>query len=319
MTRPKISVIGAGNVGASVAQQILAQQLGDVVLLDIAGGVAQGKAMDLNHSAPVLGYTGRVLGTSRFEDTVNSKVVVITSGSPRKPGMSRDELLKINFEIVQSVAHHASAASPDAVLIVVTNPLDVMAYTALKVSKFPASRVLGMAGVLDSARFRWWIAEALGVSPRQVEAMVLGGHGDEMVPCLGLTQVAGIPVTELLPADLLGSIIERTRNGGGEIVKLLQTGSAYYAPAASAVRMVSAVMRDEKAILPCSAWLTGEYGFSGLMLGVPVLVGRDGAEKVVEVPLAEPEHRALARSAESVRVLCAQVDGWLGGNASSRS
>ncbi len=311
MPRSKITVIGAGNVGASLAQQILAQRLGDVVLLDIDGDLAQGKALDLNQSAPVLGYSGCVLGTSDYQDTAGSEIIIITSGSPRKPGMSRDDLLKINFGIVRAVATKAAAVSPEAVVIVVTNPLDAMTYTALKVTGFPKHRVAGMAGVLDSSRFRHFIAEELKVSSQAVEALVLGGHGDEMVPCLPLTRVAGEMVVNLLPPDKLEEIITRTRYGGGEIVKLLRSGSAYYAPAASAARMVAAVVRDEKAVMPCAAWLSGEYGYKDVFLGVPVVLGRRGVERIVEIKLDQKDEQALRRSAEAVRELCHQIDGWL--------
>jgi len=311
MANAKITVIGAGNVGASVAQQILTQKLGDVVMVDIAEGVARGKALDLNQSGPVLGYTGRAWGASSYEDTVNSDVIVVTSGLPRKPGMSRDDLLKMNFQIVHDVVGHAASASPEAVIIVVTNPLDAMAYTAWKVSGFPKNRVLGMAGVLDTARFRWFIAEALQVSPLTVDAMVLGGHGDEMVPCLPLARVGGVALSELLPADQVAALVARTRQGGGEIVKLLQTGSAFYAPAASAVRMVSSILRDEKALLPCAVLLEGEYGYRDIMLGVPAILGRNGCERVVEVALDTEDKAALAKSADSVQGLCRQIDAYL--------
>jgi malate dehydrogenase len=311
MARNKVTVIGAGNVGASVAQQVLAQHLGDVILVDIAEGVAKGKALDMNQSAPILGYQGKVIGTGNYEDTIDSDVIVVTSGSPRKPGMSRDDLLKINFEIVHTVVGHAASASPDAVIIVVTNPLDAMTYTALKTSHFEKSRVIGMAGILDTARYRTFLAEALNVSIHVIDAMVLGGHGDEMVPCVPLTRVAGAPVTELLPQAELDHIIQRTRWGGGEVVKLLQTGSAYYAPAASAVRMISAVLHDEKAILPCATLLTGAYGFSDLVLGVPVVIGRSGVEKIMTLELSEEDKKALAQSANAVAALCRKVDVWL--------
>ena len=311
MPQSKITIIGAGNVGASLAQQILAQRLGDVVLLDIDGDLARGKAFDLNQSGPVLGYSGCVLGTSDYPDTAGSEIIVITSGSPRKPGMSRDDLLKINFEIIRTVTNKAVAVSPEAMIIVVTNPLDAMTYTALKVSGFPKHRVAGMAGMLDSSRLRYFIAEELKVSAQAVEAMVLGGHGDEMVPCLPLTRMAGVPVAKLLSSEKLEKIITRTRHGGGEIVKLLRSGSAYYAPAASAAGMVAAVLRDEKAVMPCAAWLMGEYGHKDVFLGVPVILGRRGVERIVEIELEQKDEQALRRSAEAVRELCHQIDGWL--------
>jgi malate dehydrogenase len=310
MPFPKITVIGAGNVGATLAQRLVEQVLGNVVLVDIAEGVARGKALDLNQSAPVVGYSARVTGTASYEETAGSDVIVITSGSPRKPGMSRDDLLKINYEIVRAVAQRASQLSPQAVMIVVTNPLDAMVHVARRASGFPPHRVLGMAGVLDSARFRTFLAEALNVSPLVVEATVLGGHGDDMVPCVPLARAAGIPVASLLPAGVLDAIIQRTRQGGAEIVKLLQTGSAYYAPAASAARMVAAVLRDEKAVLPCAVWLEGAYGYAAQVLGVPVVVGKQGAEKILEIDLSAEDRDALKKSAEAVRALCAQIDAW---------
>ena len=313
MALPKLTVIGAGNVGATLAQRLVEQNLGDVVLVDIVEGAAKGKALDLNQSAPVLGYAGRVTGTTDYAETAGSEIVFITSGSPRKPGMSRDDLLKVNFNIVRSVAGQVSRRSPNAILIVVTNPLDAMVHTALKVSGFPRERVLGMAGVLDSARFRAFLAEALRVSPAVIEAMVLGGHGDEMVPCSSFTRVAGAPVTELLPPDQLEAIITRTRQGGAEIVKWLQTGSAFYAPSAAAARMAASILRDERALLPCAVQLQGEYGHHNQVLGVPVVLGRHGAEKVVECQLTEAEKTGLARSAQAVQSLCAQIDGWMAG------
>lgn len=311
MKQAKITVIGAGNVGASVAQQLLAQQLGHVVMLDIAAGVAEGKALDLNQSGPVLGYTGTVVGTDDYQASAGSDIIVVTSGSPRKPGMSRDDLLKVNYEIVNSVVAQAVKVSPDAIIIVVTNPLDAMAYTAFKTSGFSRERVIGMAGILDSARYRYFLAEALNVSPHVVEATVLGGHGDEMVPCLPLTRVAGIAVTELLPKDQLDVIINRTRTGGGEIVKLLKTGSAFYAPAASAVRMVSSILKDERALLPCAALLHGEYGYQNIFLGVPVILGKNGIEKIVEIDLSDEDQALLKRSAGVVDGLCRQIDGYM--------
>lgn len=307
----KITVIGAGHVGASVAQQVLAQQLGDVVLVDIAEELAQGKALDLNQAGSVLGFTGQAVGTAKFEYTIDSDIIIVTAGSPRKPGMSRDDLLKINFDIVHTVVGHAVSASPEAIILVVTNPLDAMTYAAWRTSGFPAQRVIGMAGVLDSARFRLFLAEALGVSVHMVEAMVLGGHGDDMVPCLPLTRVGGAAVTDQLPAEDLARIIERTRTGGGEIVKLLKTGSAYYAPAASVVRMAAAILRDEKAVLPCAAWLQGEYGQRDLFLGVPVVLGREGVIRIMEFGLSAEDQSALQRSAEAVRAFNRQVDALL--------
>jgi len=311
MPLPKLTVVGAGNVGATLAQRLVEQNLGDVVLVDIVEGAAKGKALDLNQSAPVVGYTGRVTGTTNYAETAGSDVILITSGSPRKPGMSRDDLLKVNFNIVRSVVEQAVRYSPNAILIIVTNPLDAMVHTALKVSGFPRERVLGMAGVLDSARFRTFLAEALQMSPAVIEALVLGGHGDEMVPCLSFTRAAGAPVTELLPKEQLDAIVARTRQGGAEIVKWLQTGSAFYAPSASAARMAAAILRDEKVLLPCAVRLDGEYGFNQQVLGVPAVLGRGGAERIIEFKLLAEEQAGLAQSAEAVRALCTQIDEWM--------
>ncbi len=311
MAFPKITVVGAGNVGATLAQRLLEQELGNVVLVDVVEGLAKGKALDLNQAAPILGYRCRVTGTDRYSDTADSDLVVVTSGAARKPGMSRDDLLKTNFKIVSSVVGEVAQASPFAVLIVVTNPLDAMVYTALKVSRFPRKRVLGMAGLLDTARFRSFIAEALDASPAQIEAVVLGGHGDDMVPCLSHARVRGRPAAEALPPEKLETIIQRTRQGGAEIVRWLQTGSAFYAPSAATARMVAAILRDEKAVLPCAVWLEGEYGFRSQVLGVPVVLGREGVERVQEIPLAPEDQEGLARSARTVRTLCAQIDGYL--------
>ena len=311
MPREKITVIGAGNVGATCAQRILEQRLGDVVLLDINEGVARGKALDLMQSGPVMGYAERIVGTADYRDTADSDIVVVTSGAARKPGMSRDDLLKINFDIVTSVVRQAAAASPEAVFIVVTNPLDAMVHAALRVSGFPRQRVVGMGGILDTARFQSFLAEALGLSSLVVEAMVLGGHGDAMVPCISLARVSGAPVAELLPADQIQAIVERTRQGGAEIVKWLQHGSAFYAPAAATVRMLAAVVRDEKALLPCAAWLEGEYGLHAQVLGVPVVLGRGGVERVVELELGVDDQTALEASAVSVRKLTGTLETWL--------
>ena len=309
MPLPKITVIGAGNVGATLAMRLVEQNLGNVVLLDVVEGMARGKALDLNQAAPLVG-AARVTGTSAYDETAGSSVIVVTSGSPRKPGMSRDDLLKINYDIVRSVVDQAAQASPEAVIIMVTNPLDAMVYVALKTSGFPAQRVLGMAGVLDSARFRAFLSEALNVSSNVVEAMVLGGHGDDMVPCLPLARVAGIPATQLLPAEVLEAIVQRTRQGGAEIVKLLQTGSAYYAPSAAAARMVCAILRDEKAVMPCAVWVENQFGLQRQILGVPVVLGRQRAEKVIEIELTAEDRAGLVKSAEAVRGLCRQIDAW---------
>jgi malate dehydrogenase len=301
--RRKVSIIGAGNVGASAAERIAMRRLADVVMVDIVEGLPQGKALDLNEAAPVDGFDMRLTGTNGYDATAQSDVVVITSGLPRKPGMTRDDLLQKNFAIVKSVTEEVARRSPEAVLIVVSNPLDAMAHTALKVSGFPRQRVLGMAGVLDSARMRFFIAEALGVSIENTHAFVLGGHGDTMVPLPRYSTVAGIPITELLPSATIDAIVQRTRDGGIEVVNLLKSGSAYYAPASSVVQMVEAILLDQHRILPCAAYLQGEYGYRDLFLGVPVQLGAGGLEKVIEIRLAPEEKTALDRSAAAVREL----------------
>ncbi len=301
--RKKVSIIGAGNVGASAAERIVLRRLADVVLVDIIEGMPQGKALDLNEAGPVDGYDLRLTGTNGYEETEGSDIVVITSGLPRKPGMSRDDLLKANFEIVKGVTEQVAKRSPRAILIVVSNPLDAMAYTALNVSGFPRERVLGMAGVLDSARMRFFIAEALGVSVENTHAFVLGGHGDSMVPLPRYSTVAGVPITELLPQEKIDAIVERTRNGGIEVVNLLKTGSAFYAPATSIVQMAEAILHDRHMILPCAAYLQGEYGYRDLFLGVPVRLGAGGMEKVMEINLTKDERAALDKSAAAVREL----------------
>jgi malate dehydrogenase len=297
-----ISVIGAGNVGATTAQRLAEKALARrVVMLDVAEGIPQGKALDQWESAPIEGFDTRVIGTNNYDDTAGSDVVVITAGIARKPGMSRDDLLKTNAGIVKQVAEQIKRTSPNAIIVMVSNPLDVMAYVALKVTGFPRERVLGMAGVLDAARYRSFIAEALDVSVRDIQAMVLGGHGDTMVPLISYTTVSGIPVTQLLDQPSLDAIVQRTRTGGAEIVKHLKTGSAYYAPSAAAVQMCEAIVGDQKRILPCAAWLTGEYGMSDLFLGVPCKLGRKGLEQIIEVELTDAERAALGKSAEAVR------------------
>jgi malate dehydrogenase len=305
--RKKVSVIGAGNVGASAAERIALRRLADVVLVDIVEGLPQGKALDLNEAGPVDGYDVRLVGSNGYEATSGSDIVVITSGLPRKPGMSRDDLLQKNFEIVKSVTEQVARHSPRAILIVVSNPLDAMAYTALKVSKFPRERVLGMAGVLDSARMRFFIAEALGVSVDNTHAFVLGGHGDTMVPLPRYSTVAGIPITELLSPEKIEAIVQRTRNGGIEVVNLLKSGSAYYAPASSIVQMVEAILLDKHLILPCAVYLQGEYGYRDLFVGVPARLGATGLEQVVEIRLTPDEKTALDRSAEAVRELVVKL------------
>jgi malate dehydrogenase len=298
----KITVVGAGNVGATTAQRIAEKELArTVVMVDVVEGVPQGKGLDQWQSAPIEGFDTRIVGTNRYDETAGSDVVVITAGIARKPGMSRDDLLNTNAGIVKQVAEQVRATSPEAIVVVVSNPLDVMCYVAKEVTGFPRERVIGMAGVLDTARYRAFLAEAMDVSVRDIQAMVLGGHGDTMVPLISYTSVSGIPVTQLLAKDVLDAIVDRTRNGGAEIVKHLKTGSAYYAPSAGAVQMVEAIVRDQKRILPCAAWLEGEYGFSDLFLGVPCKLGRRGLEQVLEVTLTDAERTELGRSAEAVR------------------
>ncbi len=301
--RRKVTVIGAGNVGATVAHRLADKQLADVVVIDILEGVPQGKGLDLLESGPIEGYDVKVKGTNDYADTANSDIVVMTAGFPRKPGMSRDDLLKANYEVVKGAVEKATKASPECILIVVTNPLDAMAQAAYKVSGFSKNRVIGMAGVLDTARYRTFIAEALDVSVQSVQGFVLGGHGDTMVPVPRYTTVAGIPVTELLPKDKLDAIIKRTASGGAEIVNLLKSGSAYYAPSAAAVEMVEAIFYDRKKILPCAAYLEGEYGINGLFVGVPVKLGARGIEQIIEIKLTPEEHAALKKSADAVKEL----------------
>ena len=298
----KITVVGAGNVGATTAQRIAEKELArQVILVDIMEGLHQGKGLDQWESAPIEGFDSRVFGTNGYDETANSEIVVITAGIARKPGMSRDDLLNTNAGIVKQVSENVKATSPDAIIIMVSNPLDVMSYVAKEVTGFPRERVLGMAGVLDTARYRSFLAEALDVSVRDIQAMVLGGHGDTMVPLISYTSVSGIPITQLMAKERLDAIVDRTRNGGAEIVKFLKTGSAYYAPSAAAVQMCEAIVRDQKRILPCAAWLEGEYGMSGLFLGVPCKLGRRGLEQILEVTLTDEEREALARSADAVR------------------
>ena len=301
--RKKITVVGAGNVGATCAHRLADKQLGDVVLIDILEGVPQGKALDLLEAGPIEGYDVHVKGTNDFADTANSDVVVMTAGFPRKPGMSRDDLLKANYDVVKGTIEKVAKVSPEAFLIIVTNPLDAMAQTALKVSGFSKNRVIGMAGVLDTARYRTFIAEALNVSVQNVQGFVLGGHGDTMVPVPRYTTVAGIPVGELMPKDKLDAIIDRTRKGGAEIVNYLKTGSAFYAPSAAAVEMVEAIFYDRKKILPCTAYLEGEYGINGLFIGVPVKLGKNGIEEIIQIKLKSEEQAALQKSADSVKEL----------------
>ena len=305
--RRKVSIIGAGNVGASAAERIALRHLADVVMVDIVDGLPQGKALDLNEAGPVDAYDVRLTGSNGYEDTRDSDIVVITSGLPRKPGMTRDDLLQKNFEIVKAVTEQVARQSPRAILIVVSNPLDAMAYTALKASGFPRARVLGMAGVLDSARMRFFIAEALGVSVENTHAFVLGGHGDTMVPLPRYSTVSGIPITELLTRDRIETIVQRTRDGGIEVVNFLKSGSAYYAPASSIVQMVEAILLDKHMILPCAVYLSGEYGYRDLFLGVPARLGATGMEKVIEIQLTAEEKAALDRSAAAVKELVSKL------------
>ena len=298
----KITVVGAGNVGATAAQRVAEKELArSVVMVDVVEGVPQGKGLDQWQSAPIEGFDSRVLGTNSYDESADSDIVIITAGIARKPGMSRDDLLNTNAGIVKQVSEQVKKSSPRAIIIVVSNPLDVMCYVAKTVSGFPRERVIGMAGVLDTGRNRAFLAEALDVSVRDIQAMVLGGHGDTMVPLISYTSVSGIPVTQLMDRSRLDAIVDRTRNGGAEIVKHLKTGSAYYAPSAGAVQMAEAIVRDQKRILPCSAWLEGEYGMKGLYLGVPCKLGRKGLEKIIEVELTTEERAALEKSAEAVR------------------
>jgi len=298
----KITVVGAGNVGATTAQRIAEKELARrVVMVDVVEGVPQGKGLDQWQSAPIEGFDSRITGTNGYDETAGSDVVVVTAGIARKPGMSRDDLLNTNAGIVRQVSEQIKASSPDAIVIIVSNPLDVMCYVAKQVTGFPRERVIGMAGVLDTARYRAFLAEALDVSVRDIQAMVLGGHGDTMVPLISYTTVSGIPVTQLMDRSTLDAIVDRTRNGGAEIVKFLKTGSAYYAPSAGAVQMVEAIVNDQKRILPCAAWLEGEYGMSGLYLGVPCKLGRRGLERIIEVELTGEERAALKKSADAVR------------------
>jgi malate dehydrogenase len=303
MSRVKITVVGAGNVGATTAQRLAERDYADVVLVDIVEGLPQGKALDLNQAAPVAGYEPNVVGTNGYEETAGSAICVITSGRARTPGMSRDDLLRTNQAIVAEVTRQLTAGSPDAILIVVTNPLDAMCQVAFSESGFPRERVIGMAGVLDTARFRTFLAWELGVSASDVTGFVLGGHGDQMVPVASYTNLAGIPVAHLISDDRLAEIVERTRNGGAEVVKLLKSGSAYYAPSAAVCEMVDSIVHDQRRVLPCAALLRGEYGLDGLYVGVPCRLGANGLEHVIEIPLNDDETAALRRSAGGVREL----------------
>ena len=308
MGRPKITVVGAGNVGGTVAQRLAEKNAYDVVLVDIVPGIPQGKALDITQAGPVCGYSTRVVGTNGYDETAGSSIAVITSGIPRKPGMSRDELLATNAKIVKTVVRELVSRSPNIILILVTNPLDAMVHVARQVSGLPKSRVLGMAGVLDTARLRSFVAEELDVPGTEVQAMVLGGHGDTMVPLVRQTTVTGKPITDRLSPERLAALIKRTQDGGAEIVGLLKTGSAFYAPSASAVDMVEAIMNDQKRVVPCAMFCEGEYGLKDVIVGVPVTLGRSGGESIVEYELTAEERTALQASADAVRDLCAVVD-----------
>jgi len=301
--RNKVTVVGAGNVGASAALWLASKELGDVVLVDVIEGVPQGKALDLAQAAPIESYDVRLVGANSYDETKNSDVVIITAGLPRKPGMSRDDLLRTNAEIVTKVVDEIVLHSPNSILIIVSNPLDAMCQVALRRSGFPKNRVIGMAGVLDSARMRCFLAEALDVSVENVTAFVLGGHGDTMVPLPRYSTCAGIPVTELLPKEKLDQIVKRTAGGGAEIVSLLKTGSAYYAPSSASVEMTEAILKDKKKILPCAAYLEGEYGINGLYVGVPCKLGARGLEQIIEINLTTEERIALQKSAAAVQEL----------------
>jgi malate dehydrogenase len=301
--RSKITVIGAGFVGSTLVQRLAERDYADVVMYDIIPNMPQGKGLDMLEAGPVLGYDSLVIGTNDYADTANSDIVVITSGFPRKPGMSRDDLLKKNQEVVSQVTEQVVKHSPNCIIIMVTNPLDAMAQLALHVSHFPRERVIGMAGVLDTARFRTFIAQEVGVSVRDVQAYVLGGHGDTMVPLSRLCTVAGIPISQLLPATRIEQIVQRTRDGGAEIVKLLGTGSAYFAPSASILQMVDSILLDKKMVMPCTVYLQGEYGIKDLYIGVPVKLGAKGMEQIIEIELTESERALLQKSADAVKEL----------------
>jgi malate dehydrogenase len=305
--RKKVTIVGAGNVGATTAHWIAAKELADVVLIDVVEGIPQGKGLDLLEAMPIAKMDCHIMGTNDYADTANSDVVVITAGIPRKPGMSRDDLLQTNYKIMSDVVGKVTAVSPNSILIIVSNPLDAMAQAAFRQAKFNRERVIGMAGVLDSARFRTFIAEELKVSVENVTAFVLGGHGDTMVPLARYSTVAGIPITELIEKEKLDAIIQRTRDGGAEIVKYLKAGSAYYAPSAATVEMVEAILKDKKKILPCAAYLDGEYGIRGYYIGVPCKLGSRGLEQIIEIKLTPEEDAALKKSAEAVKELCSVI------------
>lgn len=306
--RNKITIIGAGFVGATAAHWCAAKELGDVVLFDIVEGMPQGKALDLLQAGPVEGYDLHILGTNDYKDTANSDVVVVTAGLPRKPGMTREDLVTVNAKIIRGVIENVVAYSPNAIVILVTNPLDTMTYLAKKVSGLPRERIIGQAGVLDSARMRAFISMELDVSVENIHAFVLGGHGDEMVPLPRYSTVAGIPITELLPPERVEAIVDRTRKGGGEIVSLLKQGSAFFAPSASTMQMVEAILKDRKMILPCSVYLEGEYGLNDICFGVPIKIGRKGMEQIIEIQLTEDEQAAMNKSAALIRSSMAALE-----------
>ena len=300
MARPKITVVGAGNVGATCAHWAAAQELADVVLVDIVEGMPQGKALDLMQARPIFGFNVEVAGANDYAATKDSDVVIITAGIARKPGMSREDLINTNKNIVGTVTKEVVAQSPNSFLIIVSNPLDAMCYVAYKTSGFPQNRVMGMAGILDTARYRCFIAMELGVAVDEIQAMVLGGHGDEMVPVVSATNISGVPLTDLLPQDKISGLVERTKKGGGEIVALLKTGSAFYAPAAAAVQMAEAILKDQKRVVPVSAYLQGEYGLNDLFFGVPVVLGAGGVEQIITVKLSPEEEELLKKSSAAV-------------------
>ena len=306
--RKKITIVGAGQVGSTVAQLTAYKNLGDVVIIDIVEGVPQGKALDLQESSCLQVFDSVVTGTNDYKDTANSDIVVITAGLPRKPGMSREDLLATNAKIVQSVTENIMEHSPDPIVIVVSNPLDAMVYMAKKTSNLPKNKIIGMAGVLDSARLRTFVSLELGCSLVDVDAMVLGGHGDSMVPLPRYTSVSGISITELMTPEQIERVVKRTRAGGAEIVSLLKTGSAFYAPGASVVKMIEAILQDKRRILPCTAYLEGEYGWSGIFFGVPVMMGIHGIEKIIELNMTDEEQAALNNSAEEVKKTCSEID-----------
>ncbi len=310
--RNKVTVVGGGNVGASCAMNLAFKELADVVLVDVVEGVPQGKGLDMLQSGPIEGYDVHITGANDYQATANSDVVVITAGLARKPGMSRDDLLFANYDVVKAVTEKVVEHSPNSILVLVTNPLDAMCWTAYQTSKFPKHRVIGMAGVLDTARFRTFIAAELNVSVENVTAVVLGGHGDTMVPIVRLSSVSGIPLTELMDQSTLDKLVDRTRNGGAEIVKYLKTGSAYYAPSAAAVEMVESILKDKKKVLPCAALLEGEYGVHGLFVGVPVKLGSKGIEKIYEIKLTDQEKAMLTKSAAAVEELVGVIKSKMG-------